>query len=135
MSNINEKNSLWLALNFVFPKTQEKGETYVNKSIKFKVFVDEVLVGSIGKEDKQFYQANMKLGCKVDVLKGDIEAAKISSSFSWIVGESFATLYLNKDTSKKINLDFNNQNKIEIYDERDWELIDEDGNDLTKKEE
>ena len=127
MESIKKKNQLWVALNFIFPKAQEKGEVYVNKSVKFKVFVDQELVGEVGKGDTQTFISNMKLGCKVDILKGDTEKGTISSSFSWIVGEEFGTLYLDQEASKSVKMIFNNQNRVEIYDERDWDFIDENG--------
>ena len=126
-SNIADKNALWVALNFIFPKTQESGETYVSKSVKFKVFVDEECVGEVGKQDKQYFISNMKIGCKVDILKGDLEKGEVFSSLSWIVGEQQATLYLNESTSKKVNMNFANQNRVEIVDERDWDFINENG--------
>lgn len=138
MKNIKEKNQLWVALNFIFPRVYERGEVYVSKSVRFKVFVDEVLVGEVNKEDSQTFMANMKLGCKVDILKGDIRKGTISSSFSWIVGEEYGRLYLSQDESKKVFMDFNNRNRIEVFDERDWDFIDTDGkiiNNQDKNEE
>ena len=125
---IEDKNALWVALNFIFPKLQVEGEDYVSKSVKFKVFVDEEIVGEVSKDDPHTFMSNMKIGSKVDILKGDMDLGEVSSSFSWIVGDDKATLYLDKETSKVVNMNFANQNRVEIWDERDWDLIDEDGN-------
>lgn len=127
MSKHEKRNGLWCAINFIFPKTQEKREVYVSKYVKFKVFVDEECVGEVGKGDPQTFLANIKTGAKFDVMKANIKEVKVFSSFSWIVGEEHATLYLDQETSKKVKLDFANKNRVEIYDERDWDFIDENG--------
>lgn len=125
---IEDKNALWVALNFIFPKLQAEGEDYVSKSVKFKVFVDEKIVGEVSKDDPHTFMSNMKIGSKVDILKGDMDLGEVSSSFSWIVGSDEATLYLDKETSKVVNMNFANRNRVEIWDERDWDFIDEEGN-------
>lgn len=135
MNKVVDKNTLWVALNFIFPKTQNRGETYVSKSVKYKIFVDEEIVGEVGKNDNQTFLSNLKLGCKIDILKGDMNKGEVFSSFSWIVGEEFATLYLNKDTSKKVRLQLANQNRIEVCDERDWDFIDDNGDIINQDEE
>jgi len=127
MSKIEEKNALWVALNFIFPKAQKRGEVYVKKSTAFKVFVDEELVASVNKDDDQTFISNMKMGCKVDILKGNSESGEVFSSFSWIVGRSHATLYLSESVFKKVKMNFANRNRVEVFDERDFELINSNG--------
>ena len=135
MSKHDKRNGLSCTINFIFPKTQERDETYVSKHVKFKVFVDEECVGEVGKNDHQTFIANMKTGAKFDVMKANIKEVKVFSSFSWIVGEKYATLYLDQDTCKKVKLNFANQNRVEIYDERDWDFIDENGEITNQKRE
>ena len=127
MSKIEDKNALWVALNFIFPKVQERGEVYVKKSTKFKVFIDEELVGEVGKGDQQTFLSNVKINCKVDIVKGDIETGEVSSTFSWIVGKQYGKLYLSQDISKHVFMDFNNRNRVEVFDDRDWDFIDDKG--------
>tara|TARA_R110000744_G_scaffold19900_5_gene52308 strand:+ start:1835 stop:2242 length:408 start_codon:yes stop_codon:yes gene_type:complete len=129
---IEEINALWVALNFIFPKHQQEGESYVSKSVKFKVFINEEIVGEVTKEDPRTFMSNMKFGSKVDILKGNMDLGEVSSSFSWIVGSDKATLHLDSEKSKVVNMNFANQNRVEIWDERDWDLIDEDGNLIEK---
>jgi len=132
---IEDKNALWVALNFMFPKIQGEGEDYVSKSVKFKVFVDEVLVGEVSKDDRHTFISNMKIGNKVDILKGDMDLGEVTSSFSWTVGDDTAILYLDKETFKTVNMNFSNRNRVEVYDERDWDFIDSNGNLIKDKDE
>ncbi len=69
----------------------------------------------------------MKVGCQFDVVKGNTKEGEIFSSFRWIVGEEYATLYLNQDTFKKVKMNFGNRNRVEILDERDYEFLNENG--------
>tara|TARA_R110000782_G_scaffold186509_1_gene276657 strand:- start:503 stop:916 length:414 start_codon:yes stop_codon:yes gene_type:complete len=130
MSKKEVRNALWTQLKFIFPKLQKTGDAYVNKTIKYKVFVDSVLVGTIGKGDSLEFQANMQIGARFDVLKGDtsknnVDAVRIYSNFHWIVGQDFATLHLDDDNKKTVKLNFGNQNTVQVYDDNDYELLDE----------
>lgn len=124
-SKIAEKNALWCAVNFKFPELQT--DTYVPKSDAFKIFVDEELVGEVNKEGQKSYMSNLKFGCKIDIVKGNIPKQKVYSTFSFIVGEEYAKLYISQDTWKKVKLNFDNRNLVEVYDERDFDSIDENG--------
>ena len=134
-TKIEETNALWVALNFIFPKIQKKGEDYVSKAVKFKVFVDEEVVGEVAKNDPHTFMSNMKIGNKVDVLKGDMDLGEVSSSFSWTVGDDTAILYLDKETFKTVNMNFANRNRVEICDERDWDSIDSNGDIINSQDE
>jgi hypothetical protein len=133
--DISQHNNIWVDLKLIFPKLQEKGEPYVKKSVKFKMYLNGEIIGVIKKGEAPFRKLRAKVGCQIDILKGDEKDNTILSGFSFIIGNEFATLALDKDTEKTVKLNFANENRVEIYDERDWDFIDENGEIINNQDE
>ena len=128
MSNkLQNNNNLWLALNFILPKWKRKGEKLISKFIKYRVYVDQDLVGEVDYTSPTTFVSNIKVGCEVNILRINTKQneEQILSNFHYKVGDTFALLYLNENQSKIVQLDFANQNRLEVSDDRDWDFIEE----------